>query len=133
MKSFFKTKSSFEKKEMDKKKINFSYSALQGNVNYLCYTQSKSNCPKIVKKTEILLLSDSIIFSILYNNFFYTQLAFVFDFQKDFYIVYDNTRYLHRASFRSLFLFFNIYLSFLYVEEKIYIICFTSFFTCFKN
>ena len=58
---------------------------------YLCYSQSKFNCPRIVKKSEILLRDSKVIYYVLHNNFFYTQLAFAFDPQKGFYIVHDNT------------------------------------------
>ena len=45
----------------------------------------------IVKKTEILLSESKVIYYILYNSFFYTQIAFDFNLQNDFYIVHDNT------------------------------------------
>ena len=38
----------------------------------------KFNCPRIVKKTEILSSDSNIIYYMLYNNFIYTQLTFVF-------------------------------------------------------
>ena len=52
------------------------------------------------------LLSDlAIIFLALCNNLFYTQLAFVFHLQKEFYIVHDNSSvrfwYLSQAYWRS--------------------------------
>ena len=60
------------------KKNHFFYWALQGKTNYLCYTLIKFNCPRIVKKTEILSSDSNIIYYMLYNNFIYTQLTFVF-------------------------------------------------------
>ena len=48
------------------------------------------SCPRIVKKqTEILLSKSKVIFYVSYNNFFYTQLVFVFDLQK-YYYAHDN-------------------------------------------
>ena len=46
----------------------------------------------LLKDWNLILLGDSkVIYYMLYYNFFYTQLAFVFDLQKNLCIVYDNT------------------------------------------
>ena len=41
------------------------------------------NCLRIFTKTEFFMSNLAVISYILYNNFFYTQLASVFDLQKD--------------------------------------------------
>ena len=46
----------------------------------------------LLKDWNLILLGDSkVIYYMLYYNFFYTQLAFVLDLQKNLCIVYDNT------------------------------------------
>ena len=90
----------------------------------------------LLKDWNLILLGDSkVIYYMLYYNFFYTQLAFVFDLQKNLCIVYDNTDafclqqnvnifygsffFFLRASFQSLSLFFgNVYVVFLYLQKK---------------
>ena len=42
-------------------------------------------------KNQTLLSDPAVVYYVLYNNSFYTLLAFVFDLQKDFFIVHDNT------------------------------------------
>ena len=59
----------------------------KGKLNYLCYTQSKLNCPKIRR----ILATKPITFFVLINSFSYTQLAFAFVLQKDSYYVHDDT------------------------------------------
>ena len=52
------------------------------------------SCPRIVNKLRAQQL-----FIIVFNNFFYTQLVFVLDFQKDFYCIHN-----HIAAFLLFFL-----------------------------
>ena len=49
------------------------------------------NCLRIVTKTEILFSKPVVIFYVLYNNFFYFQLFFIFNLWKDFCIVHIPT------------------------------------------
>ena len=48
------------------------------------------NSLRIAKKPKILISDPVIIYYVLYNNFLYTQLDFVFDRKKDFYYIHDN-------------------------------------------
>ena len=50
----------------------------------LLYLISKFDYPRIVKKLKFYWVTQQLFFYVLYNNFFYTRLAFVFDLQKDF-------------------------------------------------
>ena len=80
------------------------------------------------------------------NNFFYTQLTFVFHFQKDFYIVQEHIDafrfYLLQKDsdtfnepFVEVFLCFldNILLTFSYIGKKFIRNVLFGFFTCFKK
>ena len=64
------------------KKLKISLLSLaKKNKSSLLYPINYLN---IVKKTTILLSDPAVTFYVLYSNFFYTRLAFVFDLQKDF-------------------------------------------------
>ena len=70
----------------------------------------------LLKDWNLILLGDSkVIYYMLYYNFFYTQLAFVFDLQKNLCIVYDNTDAFclqHNVNiFYRSFLFFACFFS----------------------
>ena len=81
-------------------------------------------------KIGALLRNPPVIFYVLYNNFFYVFLSFVFDFQKDFYGVHDvtdafflflqkNFDIFHEPLFESFLCFSdNIRQSFLYMWEN---------------
>ena len=44
----------------------------------------------MAKKTEVLLSNPAVTYNLLYNNFFYARLLFVFDLQEDFNCIHDN-------------------------------------------
>ena len=79
-----------KKKKIIKIKI-LLLSIARKNKLSLLYTISKFNYPRIVRKTEILLSELAVIYYMLYNNFFYIRLVFIFDLQKAFYCVHNNT------------------------------------------
>ena len=86
---------------------NKIYWTLQGKMNYLCCAQGKSNCIRIIKKyLNTIKPLESYLLSVIID-YFCIQLAFVFNLQKDFYIVHENTD----ASFffRKTFIFFTCF------------------------
>ena len=105
---------------------------MQVKIKYIFqFLISKSNCLSIVIKSEILLNNLTVIYYMLiYNNFFYTQLAFVFDLQKDLYIAHDNIDTFFFFFFRKTLISFTCYFSFFvfYFLRKI-LITFTCFFS----
>ena len=99
------------------------------------------NVLRIAKKPKILFSDPVIIYYVLYNNFFYTQLDFVFDRKKDFYFIHDNINIfsffinVSPASYWSisLFFFYNIPLAFFRYTKTTYKKMFHWFFICFKK
>ena len=83
---------------------------MQVKIKYIFqFLISKFNGPRIVIKSEILLNNLTVIYYMLiYNNFFYTQLAFVFDLQKDLYIVHDNIDTFFLFLFQKNFDIFDV-------------------------
>ena len=101
-----------------KKKI--IYWAFQGKINYLCYTQQvNSNVQGLLKKTEIILNDLAVTFYVLYNHFFYTQLAFVFDLKKDFHCVCDNIDAIFLFLLQKIFdTFSRLFLTFCFFSSS---------------
>ena len=127
-------------KKLKKNIERFLYREQQVNINCSCYTQSGNlmylfHCLWSLKIVE-LLRNPAVIFYMLYNNFFYVLLSFVFHLQKDFFCCsrrhwsffsfyfWERFWYLSLASFRSLSLFFWEYPVdiLIYVKKNIWLI-----------
>ena len=91
---------------MWKNKLSFLYSVRKFDVFF--------NRPGIIKNWSLIKKPGS-FFHVLYNNFFYVLLSFVFHLQKDFYGVLDDTDAFFFFFFRKMLISFtSLFLRFVF-------------------